>query len=73
MQGLFDDPPLDEVQAHLPAFEASLEDGLQCFLVGGDERRRAGGRRGVIGRVARRVTSCPTPTWPRSLASTASP
>ena len=35
--GPFDDLPLDGVQVHVPAFEASLEDGLQCFVVGGDE------------------------------------
>ena len=51
--GPFDDPPLDGVQVHLPAFEASLEDGLQRFVVGGDEGRGAGGRRRVVGRVDR--------------------
>ena len=51
--GPFDDPPLDGVQVHLPAFEASLEDGLQRFVVGGDQGRGTGGRRRVIGRIDR--------------------
>ena len=46
--GPFDDPPLDGVQVYLPAFEASLQDGLQRFVVGGDEGRGAVGRRRVV-------------------------
>ena len=51
--GPFDDPPLHGMQVHLPAFEASGEDGLQRLVVGGDEGGGAVGRRRVVRRVDR--------------------
>ena len=51
--GAFDDPALDRVQEHLPAFEASLKDRLERFVIGGDEGCGAVSRRRVVGRIDR--------------------